>query len=190
MTKLLVILFIMKLIAQMNISKYTYYHKYAYYPVILHHPLSYNYAKNVCYSKAIIYPKYTYYPIATLSNTRFIWLPSKWGLNFDLVLCSSSGNWPQLTTQCFLLVKPDLVERLFHFQASIWLFQQHDVYLQMFKLCELRANDLDKSMSPFQKFLLRVFASFSLLQCARDLFAPSLLNSFTICWTVLSRFRQ
>ena len=143
MTKLLVILFIMKLIAQMNISKYTYYHKYAYYPVILHHPLSYNYAKNVCYSKAIIYPKYTYYPIATLSNTRFIWLPSKWRLNFDLVLCSSSGNWPQLTTQCFLLVKPDLVERLFHFQASIWLFQQHDVYLQMFKLCELRANDLD-----------------------------------------------
>ena len=55
----------------------------------------------------------------SLSCTRFIWLPSKLGLNFDLVLGSPLGNCPQLTTQSLLLVKPVLIERYFHFQASI-----------------------------------------------------------------------
>ena len=65
-------------------------------------------------------------------------------LNFDLVLGSLSGNHPQLTTQSLLSVEPVLVEHYFHFQALIWLFAQHHVYLQMFQLCELRANDFDE----------------------------------------------
>ena len=94
--ELLIILFIMQLTAQMNILKLTYYPKYAYYPIILQHPLSYNYYKSIYYSKAITYAKYTYYTTVTLSNSHFIWLPSKLGLSFDLVLCSLSGNRPQL----------------------------------------------------------------------------------------------
>ena len=86
----------MQLTAQMNILKLTYYPKYAYYPIILQHPLSYNYYKSIYYSKAITYAKYTYYTTVTLSNSHFIWLPSKLGLSFDLVLCSLLGNRPQL----------------------------------------------------------------------------------------------
>ena len=57
--------------------------------------------------------------MCSLSRTRFIWLPSKLWLNFDLVLGSSLGNCPEITTQPLLLVKPVLLERYFHFQASI-----------------------------------------------------------------------
>ena len=38
----------------------------------------------------------------SLSGIRFIWLYSKLGLNFDLVLGSPSRNHPQLTTQSLL----------------------------------------------------------------------------------------
>ena len=106
-----------------------------------------------------------------LSPTRFLWLPSKLELNFDLVLGSLLGNRPQLTTQSLLLV-----ERYFRFQASIWLFARHHVYLQMFQLCELRANDFNEfrllavQCLCFENIL--DFASFSLLQCLQGLFAP------------------
>ena len=80
----------------------------------------------------------------SLSRTCLTWLFSKLGLKLDLVLGSPSGNRPQLTTQSLLSVEPVLVERYFLFQASIWLFAQHHVYLQMFQLCELPANDFDE----------------------------------------------
>ena len=181
--ELLVILFIMKLIAQTNISKHTYYPKYAYYPIILQHPLSYNYAKSVYYSKAIIYHKYTYYPIVALSNIRFIRLLSKLELNFDLVLGSSLGNRPQLTTQSLLLVKPVLVERFFHFQSSILLFAQHRVYLQMFHLSELWVNEFDEfwllavQCLPFKSFFLEFCKCFVVAMCAGSLCAISTKTS-------------
>ena len=159
--------------------KHTYYSKYGYYQIIIHHPFSSNYPKSIYYSKTIIYPKYSYYPIVTLYNTLFMQLPSKLGLNFDLVLCSLSVNRPQLTTQSLLFVKPLLVERCFHFQVSIWLFAQHHVYLQMFQLCELRANNFDDfRLLAVQclhfKSSTSGFANFSLLHCPQDLFALSL----------------
>ena len=79
-----------------------------------------------------------------LSRTCFKWLPSKLGLNFDLVLDSPSRNCPQLTTQSLLLAEPVLIEHYLCFQASIWLFAQHHVYFQIFKLCKLRANDFNE----------------------------------------------
>ena len=79
-----------------------------------------------------------------LTCTRFIWLPSKLGLNLDLVLGSPSANRPRLATQSLLSFEPVLVERYFHFQTSVWLFPQHHVYLQMFQLCKLRDNDFDE----------------------------------------------
>ena len=76
--------------------------------------------------------------------TPFIWFSSKLDLNYDLVLSSSLGNHPQLTTQSLLLVKPAFVEYCFLFQASIWLFAQYHVYLQIFQLFELQANGFDE----------------------------------------------
>ena len=54
----------------------------------------------------------------SLSHTRFIWLNSRLGLNFDLVLGSPSENCPQLTAQSLLSVKSVLFELCSHFQSS------------------------------------------------------------------------
>ena len=84
--------------------------------------------------------------------------PQKLGLNFDLALGSPSGNRLQLTKQSLLFVKPVPIEHYFHFQASIWLFTQHHVYLQMFQLCELRANDFDEfRLSAVQCLCFEIF---------------------------------
>ena len=55
----------------------------------------------------------------SLLRTRFIWLFSKLELNFDLVLGCPSRNRPEIITPPLILVEPVLVERCFHFQASI-----------------------------------------------------------------------
>ena len=102
----------------------------------------------------------------SLSHTRFIWLNSRLGLNFDLVLGSPSENCPQLTAQSLLSVKSVLFELCSHFQSSKWLFVQHYVYLQMFQLCKLRdkfwrkGNDEYDTVckNPFSRLVNRLYS--------------------------------
>ena len=150
------------------------------------------------YERNIIYTQWQIYLSGLiwlkLSRTRFIWLPSPWlsvgespsTNNTIFAISWTSSRWVLFSLPSFNLTvrtTPCLLSNVSILGATGQWFQWVSVF--------------SSTMSPFLKASSSNFASFSLLQCSQELFAPSqpklicnMLNSSPTLSTVnISRWK-